>query len=179
MESPEESEYQYVMRCIEIRQKVMLASNNSDIKYDKELARKLFYYTLQTELLSSYVIQEIYSLIRNNVSDEDLVAAVTKALVTEKERSLVQGNQHKKSVHVYDSFVDPIDQVKQKWIIRLVILALARLILSAVDILTKQVNRLMRELPGIKNDKRGDKLVELNIYVQIAITITQIIGLVM
>ena len=179
MESPEESEYQYVMRCIEIRQKVMLASNNSDIKYDKELARKLFYYTLQTELLSSYVIQEIYSLIRNNVSDEDLVAAVTKALVTEKERSLVQGNQHKKSVRVYESFVDPIDQVKQKWIIILVILALARLILSAVDILTKQVNRLMRELPRIKNDKRGDKLVELNIYVQIAITITQIIGLVM
>ena len=157
----------------------MLASNNSDIKYDKELARKLFYYTLQTELLSSYVIQEIYSLIRNNVSDEDLVAAVTKALVTEKERSLVQGNQHKKSVRVYESFVDPIDQVKQKWIIILVILALARLILSAVDILTKQVNRLMRELPRIKNDKRGDKLVELNIYVQIAITITQIIGLVM
>ena len=179
MESPEESEYQYVMRCIEIRQKVMLASNNSDIKYDKELARKLFYYTLQTELLSSYVIQEIYSLIRNNVSDEDLVAAVTKALVTEKERSLVQGNQHKKSVRVYESFVDPIDQVKQKWIIILVILALARLILSAVDILTKQVNRFMRELPRIKNDKRGDKLVELNIYVQIAITITQIIGLVM
>ena len=104
---------------------------------------------------------------------------MTKALVTEKERSLVQGNQHKKSVHVYESFVDPIDQVKQKWIIILVILALARLILSAVDILTKQVNRLMRELPGIKNDKRGDKLVELNIYVQIAITITQIIGLVM
>ena len=104
---------------------------------------------------------------------------MTKALVTEKERSLVQGNQHKKSVRVYESFVDPIDQVKQKWIIILVILALARLILSAVDILTKQVNRLMRELPGIKNDKRGDKLVELNIYVQIAITITQIIGLVM
>lgn len=57
----------------------------------------------------------------------------------------------------------------------MVILALARLILSAVDIITKQVNRLMRELRGIKNDKRGDKLVELNIYVQIAIAITRII----
>ena len=33
----------------------------------------------------------------------------------------------------------------------------------------------MRELRKIKNDKRGDKLVELNIYVQIAIAITRII----
>lgn len=57
----------------------------------------------------------------------------------------------------------------------MVILALATLILSAVDIITKQVNRLMRELRKIKNDKRGDKLVELNIYVQIAIAITRII----
>ena len=35
---PEKSEYQYVIRCIEIRQKVILASN----KYDKELVRKIF-----------------------------------------------------------------------------------------------------------------------------------------
>ena len=39
---PEESEYQYVMRCVEIRQNVILTSNKSDIKYDKELVRKLF-----------------------------------------------------------------------------------------------------------------------------------------
>ena len=39
---PEKSEYQYVIRCIEIRQKVILASNKSDIKYDKELVRKIF-----------------------------------------------------------------------------------------------------------------------------------------
>ena len=153
----------------------MLAFNKSDVKYDKELARKLFYFSRETELLSSYVIQEIQSLIKNNVSDENLVAAVTKSLVTEKERNLVQGKQHKKYVRVYESLLDPTDQSKQKWIIRLVILALARLILSAVDIITKQVNRLMRELRGIKNDKRGDKLVELNIYVRIVITITRII----
>ena len=39
---PEKSEYQYVIRCIETRQKVILASNKSDIKYDKELVRKIF-----------------------------------------------------------------------------------------------------------------------------------------
>ena len=76
---PEESEYQYAMRRIEIRQKVILASNKSDIKYDKELVRKLFYRTLEKGLLRSYVIQKIKSLIRNNASDENLIAAVTKA----------------------------------------------------------------------------------------------------
>ena len=76
---PEESEYQYAMRRIEIRQKVILASNKSDIKYDKELVRKLFYRTLEKGLLRSYVIQKIKSLIRNNASDENVIAAVTKA----------------------------------------------------------------------------------------------------
>ena len=76
---PEESEYQNVMRCIEIRQKVILASNKSDIKYDKELVRKLFYRTLERGLLSLYVIQEIKPLKRNNASDEDIIVAVTKA----------------------------------------------------------------------------------------------------
>ena len=76
---PEESEYQYAMKRIEIRQKVILASNKSDIKYDKELVRKLFYRTLEKGLLRSYVIQKIKSLIRNNASDENVIAAVTKA----------------------------------------------------------------------------------------------------
>ena len=101
------------MRCIEIRQKVVLASQKSDIKYDKELARKLFYRTLERGLLSSCVIQEIKLLIRNNASNEDLIAAVTKASATEKNRNLV---------------AHAIDQVKQKWMIRLITLALERLI---------------------------------------------------
>ena len=84
---PEESEYQNVMRCIEIRQKVILASNKSDIKYDKELVRKFFYRTLEIGLLSSYVIQEIKPLIRSNASNEDLIAAVTKALATENKET--------------------------------------------------------------------------------------------
>ena len=82
-----ESEYQYVMRCIEVRKKVILASNKSDIKYDKELVRKFFYRTLEIGLLSSYVIQEIKPLIRSNPSNEDLIAAVTKALATENKET--------------------------------------------------------------------------------------------
>ena len=99
---PEESDYQYVMRCVEIRQKVILTSNKSDIKYDKELVRKLFYRTLERGLLCSYVIQEIKPLIKNKTSDEDVIAAVTKTSATEKERNLVHGKHHKKALRVYE-----------------------------------------------------------------------------
>ena len=47
------------------------------------------------------MIQEINPLIRNNASDEDLIAAVTKPSTTEKERNLVQRKHHKKALRVY------------------------------------------------------------------------------
>ena len=35
VQSPEESSYSFVLRCIELRQKVLIASTKSDIKFDK------------------------------------------------------------------------------------------------------------------------------------------------
>ena len=84
---PEESEYSYVMKCIEVGRKVLLASSKSDIKYDKSLMMKLFYRTLERVLLSSYVVQKIKPLLRSSVSDKDLITAVSKAAVSEKERN--------------------------------------------------------------------------------------------
>ena len=110
---PEEFKYQHVMCCIEIRQKIILASNNSNIKYGKELVRKLFYHSLERGLLGLYVIQEIKSFIRNNVSDEDLIAAATKPSANEKERNLIQGKHHKEKLCVcMRSVAHPTDQVK-------------------------------------------------------------------
>ena len=74
------------MKCIEVRPKVLLASSKSDIKYDKGLAMKLFYRTLERGLLSLYVVQEIKPLLKSSVSDKDLITAVSKAAASEKER---------------------------------------------------------------------------------------------
>ena len=81
---PKESEYSYVMKYIEVRQKVLLASSKSDTKYDKGLVMKLFYRTLQRGPLSSYVVQEIKRLLRSSVSDKDLITAVKQQHLRKK-----------------------------------------------------------------------------------------------
>ena len=120
----EESAYSFLMRCIETRQKVILASIKSDTKYDKNLVCKLFYKTLEKAISSSYVVQEIKEDLRDNISDEHLMAAVTKASASEKESITVQGKARKKVFEVSAE----IDQMKK--------------LFSAVEGLIKQVSSL-------------------------------------
>ena len=141
---PEESEYSYVMKCIEVRQRVLLASSKSDIKYDKGLVMKLFYRTLERGMLSSYVVQEIKPLLRSSVSDEDLITAVSKAAVSEKERNLALGK--KKQLKVYEvgsarpsNSPGNSDNKVDK-------------LIAALELLTKQVSTLQSEINNIKGD---------------------------
>ena len=141
---PEESEYSYVMKCIEVRQKVLLASSKSDIKYDKGLVMKLFYRTLERGLLSSYVVQEIKPLLRSSVSDEDLITAVSKAAASEKERNLALGK--KKQLKVYEvGSARPSNSPgnSDNKVDKLV---------AAVELLTKQVSNMQSEINNIKGD---------------------------
>ena len=52
-QSPEESCYSFLVRCIELRQKIQLASTKSDIKLDKSLLGKVFCHTLERGLSST------------------------------------------------------------------------------------------------------------------------------
>ena len=79
------------MSCNEIKKKVILTSNKFNIKYDNELVRKLYYRILEKRLLRL-----------SHASDTDLIAAVTEASATEKERNLVQGKHQKKALCVYE-----------------------------------------------------------------------------
>ena len=56
------------------------------------------------------MIQEIKPLIRNNASDEYLIAVVFKESA-KKERNLVQGKHHKKALRVYESVAHVINEV--------------------------------------------------------------------
>ena len=120
----EESAYSFLMRCIETRQNVTLASMKSDKKYGKNLVCKLFYKTLEKTISSSYVVQEIKEDLKDNISDEGLMVAVTKASASEKESIVVQSKARKK---VFKGSVET-DQMKK--------------LFSAVEGLSKQVSSL-------------------------------------
>ena len=96
-QSPEESSYSFVLRYIELRQKILIASRKSDVKFDKPLLDKVFCRTLERGLSSTYVVQEIRHLLRTGVSDEELIFEVTKASAAEKESFAVQSKAKKKN----------------------------------------------------------------------------------
>ena len=83
-QSLEESSYSFVLRCIELRQKILTASAKSDIKFGKSILDKVFCHTLERGLSSTYVVQEIRHLLRTGASDEELIFEVTKASAAEK-----------------------------------------------------------------------------------------------
>ena len=71
----DESVYAHVMRTIEIRQKVLLASQKAngkgEIGFDKDLVIKLFLRTLEREIISQYVVQEIRHLLKSSSTADE------------------------------------------------------------------------------------------------------------
>ena len=94
-QSPEESSYSFVIRYIELRQKILIASTKSGIKFYKPLLDKMFCRTLESILSSTYVVQKIRHLLSTSVSNEELIFKVTKASAAEKERAAVQSKSKK------------------------------------------------------------------------------------
>ena len=77
------------MRCIEMKQKLIVLSCKADMKYDEALTQKLFMRTLKRGMLSQMAVQEVKYLLRqNSVCDEELLPAITKAAFNEQERDV-------------------------------------------------------------------------------------------
>ena len=138
VQTTQETPYSFVMNCIAVRQKLLLVSEKSDIAYDTNLVCKLFYRTLENGLANSYVLNEIKPLLKAGVSDECLIAAVTKATASEKERSVLQGTV-KKAARVNKITGATSESGVQKQL------------LSVVDKLSKQVSSLQSEISEIKS----------------------------
>ena len=66
----------------------------------KILFANYFCKTLGKGISSSHVVQEIKEGLRHSISDEDLIAAVTKASASEKEHIAVQNKARKKVFEV-------------------------------------------------------------------------------
>ena len=84
-QSLEELLYSFVLRCIELRQKILIISTKSDVKFDMPLLDKVFSRTLERVGSSTYIIQEVRHLLRAGVSDEKLIFEETEASAAEKD----------------------------------------------------------------------------------------------
>ena len=75
-----------VIRCLEIRQMVIVASEQSDNSTsDPNLAQRLFLRTLERGVTRPYVLSEIKLYLKSgSVKDEALIFAVTKAAAAER-----------------------------------------------------------------------------------------------
>ena len=83
----EESTYQFVIRCLEMRQKVIIASKQPDkITYDLNLVQQLFLRILERGIASPYILSEIKPYLKVGNSDEALISAVSRAAAAERDR---------------------------------------------------------------------------------------------
>lgn len=94
---PEQSSYSFVLRRIELTQKVLIASRKSYIKFGKPPPDKVFCTYLEGELSRLYVVQEIRHLLRTGVSDEALTTEVTKCRGKKKLYNIMGKGRLKKS----------------------------------------------------------------------------------
>ena len=140
------------MRTIEIKQKVLLASQKArgkgEIDFDKDLVMKLFLQSLERGITSQYVVQEIRHLLKSSSkTDEELISAATKASALEKERLTFQ-SRNKKQVKVFEvSAGSRSGSVSEESRITNLV--------SAVDKLTSKVSSLQSELNDLKESNQA------------------------
>ena len=74
------------MKCIEVRQKMNLAFDETNVKYDKKLTQKLLLRTVEGSIQGVFTIQEVtYLLKQGSVSDVEVLSAITKVASYESE----------------------------------------------------------------------------------------------
>ena len=105
------------MKCIEMRQKLIMSSDKADIKYERTLIQRLFLRTLERGILSQVVVQEVKLLLRHDsVCDEELLSAITKAACYEQERNvrLSKSENPKQHQHMFEASVCSSDPKHNK-----------------------------------------------------------------
>ena len=86
-----ESDIEFVYKAMSLRQRIILASNSpeADISYNAELVQKIFLKAIETGMKSSSVVSEVRPLLRQpDVSDEELITAVSQASQANTERNI-------------------------------------------------------------------------------------------
>ena len=97
---PNEELVDFILRCIEIREKLVLTSKTSgENKYDEVLATRLFLRSVERGLGSNSILQEIRLALRSQgLTNEDILSATQRGIADKKDRAK---NSSKRYVKVH------------------------------------------------------------------------------
>ena len=86
---PNEELVDFILRCIEIREKLVLTSKTSgENKYDEVLATRLFLRCVERGLGSNSILQEIRLALRSQgLTNEDILSATQRGIADKKDRA--------------------------------------------------------------------------------------------
>ena len=104
-----ESAQDFLIRAMNLRQQVIFSSqSDSAVKYDPSLVQSLFIHVVETGLAQESVRAKLRPLLeKSNVSDEELMDRVNRAVSAETERQNKMGGFIKKSTLVNQVHNDP------------------------------------------------------------------------
>ena len=95
-----DSTYDFVMKQMSKREKVLILAKEEDCPYDEKLVQRRFLHAISTGIRNSDIRNDLRHLLQNvNLSDEHLLQLVSEAVVNNSERNekLVQ---HKNDLKV-------------------------------------------------------------------------------
>ena len=86
---PNEGPADFILRYIELREKLILTSKTSgDIEYDEVLVSRLFLRSVERGIENNLILQEIRPVLRSQgVNDEDMLSATQRAAADETDRA--------------------------------------------------------------------------------------------
>ena len=88
MQEPKEEPQAFVIRCMELRQKILFGNKEADlgVEYNPKTVQTLFLHSIETGLTSETIRTKMRPFLREGVTDEQLIQEITVAVSTENER---------------------------------------------------------------------------------------------
>ena len=93
---PNESCQEFVRRLMCLRQKVLQLANEEHCPYDERMLQKRFLHAIETGIRNGNVRNELRPILKNEISDEELLEKITFAVSNEAERNEKFSNNKKK-----------------------------------------------------------------------------------
>jgi len=87
VQGPNESAQEFVFRLMSLREKVIVLAEQDNCPNDRKVTQKRFIHALSTGIRNNNILNDLrHILLKENISDEELLENVTQAVVYDGER---------------------------------------------------------------------------------------------